>query len=393
MRHFPRYKISGKLRQQRSRGKLGNTYYQRYRLDDPEAPVQSVSLKASDKSAISRKDIKEAIEAKILREMEEQHQKEHPHEGKSYSEHLEDYVAEHAAKGGSAKHTKNVKAQIKVIGEGCQFERIEQIEPGKITIYLDERKQSGQTGEQGLIHYRAAIKQFTKWLAGGTVKRLDNDPLANFPKKPKGDAPIQRRRRIFTEAEVDLLIANTFKRPVSWKMTGKERAILYLAALQTGFRAQELASITPACCFLDDELPFIRIDCRISKRRTYDEQQIQPELAKLLSELCENKEEDERLWGSSWWRRAKEMLYADLPPEVTRETRHGHLFFHGTRHTFNTRVFKSISSMALGMKVTRLSSIALVERYFKPEAEEIRSTIRKLPTAKLPDVDEQESDD
>lgn len=383
--NLPLYElVGGPLKQPRPNGKRSKNYQQKYRLIDEEtgkiSKVKCASLRTTDIS-VARKRATQFVEAKIRRDITENDPTaEHKH--KNFEQHFADFVADHKAANYSEKHHKALIARIKVIGENCKFKKIEQIEPVAIRAYLAKRRNSGQTGEQGLIHYRTAIKQFVNWLVEND--RLPRNVLAKLKAKPNGDAPIQQRKRIFTDEEAEKLIAHVSTRKVCWKMTGKERAILYLTAMQTGFRAQELASITPACCFLDDDRPFIRIDCRRSKRRKYDEQRIQPELAAMLQELCEGKREKERLWPSSWWQRSKEMLKADLPPDVVFENRKGQLAFHSFRHTFNTRIFGLVNDVALAMEICRLSSLALVKRYHHPDEDKIASTIQALPSPQLP---------
>src|SRR5262249_25832325 len=62
-------------------------------------------------------------------------------------------------------------------------------------------------------------------------------------------------------------------------MSGPDRAILYRLAVGTGFRADELRSLTPASFDLDAELPTVTVAAAYSKRRRDDAQPIRPDLA------------------------------------------------------------------------------------------------------------------
>src|SRR5262249_23721603 len=60
---------------------------------------------------------------------------------------------------------------------------------------------------------------------------------------------------------------STYKR-----FSGIDRAALYLVALNTGFRASELISLTPASFDLDDTRPTVTIEAAYSKHRRRDVQ-------------------------------------------------------------------------------------------------------------------------
>ena len=66
------------------------------------------------------------------------------------------------------------------------------------------------------------------------------------------------------------------------KTTGPDRAALYLVALGTGFRANELRSLTPEAFRLDGNPPTVTVAAAYSKRRRDDVQPIRPDLAARL---------------------------------------------------------------------------------------------------------------
>src|SRR5262245_24021626 len=63
---------------------------------------------------------------------------------------------------------------------------------------------------------------------------------------------------------------------------GEDRSILYCLAAGTGFRAGELASLTPECFDLDANPATVQVNAGHSKRRRDDVQEIRPDLAELL---------------------------------------------------------------------------------------------------------------
>ena len=67
-----------------------------------------------------------------------------------------------------------------------------------------------------------------------------------------------------------------------FEMTPKERVLLYLSAIQTGLRSNELRSLTRGRLFLDLTPPFITCKARSTKDAKDARQYIQPTLAEEL---------------------------------------------------------------------------------------------------------------
>ena len=68
-------------------------------------------------------------------------------------------------------------------------------------------------------------------------------------------------------------------------------------------------------------------------------------------------------------------------------TQAGHLMFHGLRHSFNTRVLRTVDDLTLAMQICRLSSIELVKRYYHADEADVTKAIQSLPKPKLPEED------
>src|SRR5262249_51681378 len=82
-----------------------------------------------------------------------------------------------------------------------------------------------------------------------------------------------------------------------WAMTGPERAMLYRLADETGLRAGELRSLTPASLALDACPPTVTVEAAYSKRRRTDSQPLRPSMAALMREFIEGKNSRERLFA------------------------------------------------------------------------------------------------
>jgi len=73
--------------------------------------------------------------------------------------------------------------------------------------------------------------------------------------------------------------------------------MLYRVALGTGFRANELRSLTPESFDLDGEPPTVTVEAGYSKRRRMDEQPIRRDLAELLREWLADKTPGKRVFA------------------------------------------------------------------------------------------------
>jgi hypothetical protein len=79
--------------------------------------------------------------------------------------------------------------------------------------------------------------------------------------------------------------------PAAGGLAGPNRAILYTLALGTGFRADELATLTPDRFALDTDPPTVTVMACYAKNRT---EAVQPIAAGLADQL--------RPWGRNWCR-------------------------------------------------------------------------------------------
>lgn len=164
-----------------------------------------------------------------------------------------------------------------------------------------------------------------------------------------------------------------------------------MVAYSTGLRAQECASLTPESFRLDRTPPDIVLECTISKRRRYDVQEIQPDLAGQLLAYLRDKPRGTRVWPGAWWRQAAKMLRVDLKAAgIPYKTADGYADFHaGGRHSFITNVGHTKASISLIQRICRLSTPALLDNYFHVDDAAQSAVIGALP--KLPHLNGSEA--
>jgi integrase len=89
-------------------------------------------------------------------------------------------------------------------------------------------------------------------------------------------------RRALTIEELKKLFKAAQNGPAILGVSGYERKLIYMTAAGTGFRANELRTLTPECFDLAGTPPTITIEAGYSKHRRQDVQPIREDLAELL---------------------------------------------------------------------------------------------------------------
>ena len=80
---------------------------------------------------------------------------------------------------------------------------------------------------------------------------------------------VRHERRPLTPDEFDHLLAAAGIGKRFGKLSGPDRAMLYTVAAYTGFRASELASLTPSSFALDAATPTLTVEAGYSKHRGF----------------------------------------------------------------------------------------------------------------------------
>ena len=209
---------------------------------------------------------------------------------------------------------------------------------------------------------------------------------------------MRRERRTLSDEELVALIhaaRNSDKR--FRRLTGIDRAMLYLTALGTGFRAGELASLTSASLFLEADPPVIELAASSSKRRKYDRQPLPSWLAGQLSDWLKSHGApsvrydglEAKLWPGSWPDKAAEMLRIDLEaagiPYVDDTDRP--FDFHALRHQYITQLTTSGLHPKIAQQLARHSDINLtMKRYTHLNLLDVAGAVEQLddPTRRQP---------
>jgi integrase len=239
--------------------------------------------------------------------------------------------------------------------------------------------------------YGAATKMFTHWLA--KRERIPKDPLADLPgAQAEGDH--RRDRRSLSEEELrQILDAARASDRVFRGLAGRDRCHLYLTAMATGFRAQELSYLTPDRFDLQADPPTANLRGDEAKNGRTAAQPLRADVAEALAAYLAGRAAGEPVWPGTWFTAAAEMLRHDLQvagvPFVV-EGPDGPLYadFHALRHSYVALLDKAGVSLKQAMHLARHSDPKLtMARYGKPQLHDLAAAVEAMP-AVLPGAPE-----
>lgn len=191
-------------------------------------------------------------------------------------------------------------------------------------------------------------------------------------------------RRALSTGDFDKLVKAAERGPKVLGMTGADRAMLYRVAVNTGFRASELASLTPESLGLDNGRPMVTVEAGYSKHRAQDVQPIRPDLASILRVWLADKQPGERVFALRTDKAAK-MMRADLAAaEIPYRDSAGLVAdFHSLRHSAGTWLKDARVHPKVIQTFMRHSRITLtMDRYVDPSVTDQTAALEHLPGAR-----------
>ena len=364
---------------QRVKGKSGK-WWGRYR--DENGVERRVPL-AADKTAAG------AMLNELLRKVErraagiddpfEKHRK------RPLAEHVDAFRVHLINKGSSTDHVKLTGQRIRSLVTSCKFERIDQISAGIVQAYLAATRAQGRSIASS-NHYLRAVKMFTRWLVRD--RRTQEDRLIGLSLL-NAKVDLRHERRTLPPEELAELLKAANEGRSFRRLTGEDRAMLYLIALHTGLRARELASLTPNSFDLDAAPPTVAIEAGYSKHRRRDLLPIRPDLAATVRQYLSKRQlgATELLWPGTWSLKASaRMLRIDLAAAGIpyRDNVNRVFDFHALRHQFISNLARAGVHPKTAQLLARHSTITLtMDRYTHLGIMDLSSALERLPQLSL----------
>lgn len=328
---------------------------------DEHGATIRVSLGTPDKAAALAK-LGELVKA-ARRRADDGYTPGEMHRRTSVAEHLEAWEQFLIDGGATARHARQTAGRVRRVltGAGAAFPR--QIDPVKVARFVSAatfgRKNPRTFSDQTRHDYLRDCRAFTRWLVD--QDRTERDWLAKL-KLPK----VRERRharRALTAGELRHLLETTraSQRPAAG-LSGTERWALYLTAMTTGFRVQELASLAPAA--FDAAAGKVGLRGSKAKNRRAVAQRVPAELFDLLRDFLAERPVNSPLWPGPWWKRSAEMLRPDLQDAgilYVADGPDGPLFadFHALRHSYITLIARATKNPKLTQEFARHASPVL----------------------------------
>lgn len=302
-------------------------------------------------------------------------------EGKRIGGHLHEWREALLAKGVTGKHVGGVSRHATRILEAAKINRISELSPSKVQVVLRSLREDGLS-LQTLNHHVRAIKQFSRWL--WRDGRAREDVLAHLTTFNVKLDP-RRQRRALSRGEFARLLEAAQQGPKVLGMSGPERAVLYSLAVGTGFRANELRSLTPESFDLDADPPTVTVQAGYSKRRQLDVQPIRADLADLLRPWLATKLAGVRAFHMP--DKTAAMLRSDLEAAgIPFKDESGRVAdFHAMRHTAGTLLTQAGVHPKLVQAFMRHSTITLtMDRYTHVGLRDHGDVLDALPAVEVP---------
>ena len=298
-----------------------------------------------------------------------------------FEKHIEDWLATVRSEGVTAKQLHLLGADVRRLKTIAGWTTIADITSSSAKVALGKLQSEHGLSAQTRNHYLAHLKQFARWL--DRDKRIKDDPLETLqPISVESDRRHDRRCPSDDEIARLLEYLQGPRAKVRRGMTGPQRALGYKISMATGYRAQELRSLTLAS--FDWDRSEVTVVASYSKRRRTDTQQLPPWLAKEVKAWIDA---GGQLWGGFAASYPGRILIADLtaaavPYSVPGKAGEPLFFdFHAFRHWYVTWAANvpGMSPRTL-LALTRLSSVELAMKvYGKGKVDEQKKAVGMLP--------------
>lgn len=199
--------------------------------------------------------------------------------------HINIFKAKLHAEGRSEKHIRATVSCIDRVVAAMSLKSVGQLTLEAVMSHAASLRTSGRSPRT--IHATlTALKALTKWLTLSGV--FPADPLAGV-KKPNPKSGRRRERRMLLPEEFAWLAHVTTNEAKRSRMTGAARRLLYMVAIQTGLRANEIRGLKRGSMFLTGERPFLLAKAATTKNGKPAHQYIKADLAAALREYVETR--------------------------------------------------------------------------------------------------------
>jgi integrase len=288
------------------------------------------------------------------------------HGKRPFATQLADWQAAMTARGLVTEHSAQTTRRVQRAATACSWRVLADCESGAALRFLAKIQADGVSAKTR-NDYCDSLKAFGRWLA--QAKRVDESPFANL-RHVSTTTDRRHDRRPLNEGELGRLLAAAEESAKTWcGLKGIDRHALYLAAMCTGFRAGELASLTPHSFALEESPPVVRLAAAHAKNRRAAVQPIPAEVVPALRVYLARRARDQPIWPGRWIECGGAMMQIDLAdagiPYVVQGP-DGPLFadFHALRHSYIAMLDRPGVTLKQAMTLARHSDPRLTMKIY-----------------------------
>lgn len=292
------------------------------------------------------------------------------------------------AKGGTELHARRAASSLRRLLADAGVSTLADLTGDAIQAALSRirARRAPRTANFALVQAKA----FSRWLV--QAKKLESSPVSHL-KAYSQHVGRKRVRRALTAQEATRLIAAAGAGPTVrvrlgtgdfFELSGPDRAMLYRIALGTGYRADEIRSLTPEAFRLDATPPVVVLAAEHTKDGKPAEQPIRRDLADRLRTWLEGKPPGSPVVAVPI--KTAELVRGDcVRAGIEVETSDGVIDFHALRGTFATLLIRSGADIKTVQVLMRHASPVMTLQLYARSSEEDRAKA----VEKLPNLDEE----
>ncbi len=298
------------------------------------------------------------------------------HEATPIADHLADYAKVVRGQGATEKHVRGLVFNVERVLALAKIKRISQFTLWRVEDAINTLRKTCSAGTINICIQR--LKSFNKWLVRN--KRAREYALADLKTRVVKANDRKRIRRRLTDDEVLAVIGAAEHSGMVRGLSGPDRAMLYRLAHGTGFRASELAALTPEGFRMDDDPPTVTVLACYTKNKQKATQPIAAALADRLKPWLAGKRPGRPVFDGMP-AKAAAMLRADLEAAgVPYETDDGVADFHASRGTYISNLVASGASVKTCQELARHANPSLtIGVYARVSLHDKQGAVESLP--------------
>ncbi len=285
-------------------------------------------------------------------------------------DHLGDFVNSLAIKRPTRQHLAQTKKMLKRVFADCRFNVISDLDPDRFIAFINGLNTAAKTKK----HYTALMKQFAQWLHDTGRLPKNHFRLIKAPKVLQADQV--HPRRALSADEVARLIHAAETGESWWSISGRERALIYRLAVESGLRLNEIRTLKT------EDFDFVRCTVTVQdsneKARRGATLPLRAATAALIQDFLGNKTPQARAFTV---KKGSLMIQVDLKKAgIPYEIDGKYCDFHSLRHSTASLLIQTGANIKTVQTIMRHTTAELtLQKYSHLYAGQQRETIESLP--------------